>query len=144
MLTIAQQRDWLTVLRVALLPFATTAGLVSLADALRTGDPRLIRRRHVEPPYIYRDMPVAAGCRLAWLVWQGRTGMSVGEVDDGWQRLLGRCADETGSPMAAQSVIDAIDGWGGSEYDAEPVPDAELLAEVLAEIARRGGGEVTG
>jgi hypothetical protein len=143
-LSVAEQQDWRVVLRVGVLPHAAAEGLTSLADALRRGDPRLCRAKLMEPLYVYRDMPVACCCPLCWLVWRGRRGVTVGEVDDGWQLLVRRCEEATGSKLAAQSVIDAWDGWGGSAYDAEPLPDALLLAEVDAELARRAAGEGAG
>src|SRR5437764_1014994 len=122
-LTVAQQQDWRCVLRVGVLPHAAAEGLESLADALRRGDPRLIRRHHVEPLYAYREMDVVACCPLVWLVWRGRAGVKVGEVDDGWQELCKQCEGATGSKLALQSVVDAIDGWADGGFNAEPLPD---------------------
>jgi hypothetical protein len=141
-LSVAQQQDWRTVLKVGVLPHAAAEGLESLAEALRRGDPRLIRRHLCEPLYVYRDMPVCQSCPLCWLVWRGERGMTVGEVYDGWQALCDACAAECGSVMALQSVVDALDGWRDGGFSAEPVTDGELLAEVEGELARRVALEV--
>jgi hypothetical protein len=141
-LSVAEQQDWRCVLKVGVLPHATAEGLESLADALRRGDPRLIRRHLMEPLYLCRDMPVACCCPLCWLVWQGRRGVTVGEVYDGWQELCRACEAATGSKMALQSVVDALDGWVDGSYNAEPLPAGELLAEIDLELARRAAPEV--
>jgi hypothetical protein len=141
MLTVAQQQDWRTVMKVGVLPHASAQGLTSLADALRRGDARLLRRRLMEPLYLCRDMPVACCCPLCWLVWQGRRGVTVGEVYDGWQALCDACEAATGSKMALRSVVDALDGWCDGGYSAEPLPAGELLAEVEQELARRAAVE---
>lgn len=141
MLSVAQQQDWRVVLAVGVLPHASAEGLASLAEALRRGDPRLVRRRLCEPLYIYRELAVVSACPLCWLVWRGRPGVTVGEVYDGWQALCDACAAACGSVMALQSVVDAIDGWCDGGYSAEPLPAAELLAEVERELARRAQTE---
>jgi hypothetical protein len=141
-LTVAQQQDWRTVMRVGVLPHASAEGLESLAAALRRGDPRLLRRRLCEPLYVYRDMAVVTACPLCWLVWRGERGMTVGEVYDGWQELCDACAAACGSVMALQSVVDALDGWADGSYSAGPLAAGELLAEVELELARRAAGEV--
>lgn len=140
MLTIEQQQDWRQVLQVGVLPFATTEGLASLAVALREGDPRLVRRATVEPLYVYPWLPCASACLLAWLGWRGEPDRTVGEVLAAHDVLLACCAVECGSKLAAQSIVDAWDGWGGREYDAEPIAAAEVLVCVEAELARRAGG----
>jgi hypothetical protein len=142
-LTVAEQQDWRCVLRVGVLPFADSESLASLAGALRRGDPRLCRAKLMEPLYVYRELPVACCCPLCWLVWRGRRGVTVGEVYDGWLALCDACAAATGSVMALQSVADALDGWADGDYGAEPLPDAELLAEVEQELARRAAVEVS-
>jgi hypothetical protein len=141
-LTVAQQQDWRVVLAVGMLPHAAAEGLESLAGALRRGDPRLIRRHLMEPLYVYRELAVCQCCPLCWLVWRGRRGMTVGEVDDGWQALCGACEGAAGSKMALQSVVDAIDGWVDGGFNAEPLADAELLEVVEADLARRAAVEV--
>jgi class 3 adenylate cyclase len=138
-LSVAEQQDWRCVLRVGVLPFADVEGLASLAEALRAGDPRLVRQATVEPLYVYREMAVARCCPLAWLHWRGRPGVTVGEVDAGWQALLTRCGEATGSVMAVSAFMDLWDAWGPDDV---PLPAAELLAEVEAELARRAAGEV--
>jgi hypothetical protein len=142
-LTVAQQQDWRTVLKVGVLPHAAAEGLESLARALRRGDPRLCRAKLMEPLYLYRDMPVACCCPLCWLVWRGERGMTVGEVFDGWQALCDACAAACGSVMALQSVVDALDGWRAGGFNAEPLSNAELLAEIDLELARRAALEVS-
>jgi hypothetical protein len=140
-LTVAQQQDWRRVLAVGLLPFADSEALASLADALRRGDPRLVRRANFEPNFLRPDVPVVACCPLAWLAWRGRPGVTAGEVDRAFGRLLRRCDEATGSRLAVQSFLDAWDAW---EEDDVPLPAAELLAEVDAELARRAAAEGTG
>lgn len=137
MLTIAQQQDWRTVWRTGIAPFATTEGLRSLALALRDGDARLVRRRTVEPLYVYPHMRCLAGCPLLWLGWCGEPDMTVGEALRAFDALLALCASATGSRLAAQSVIDRWDGWGGTEYDAEPLPAETLLVAVLLALEQR-------
>jgi hypothetical protein len=141
-LSVAQQQDWRTVLKVGVLPHAAAEGLASLADALRRGDPRLCRAKLMEPLYVYREMAVACCCPLCWLVWRGERGRTVAEVYDGWLALAERCAAACGSPLALQSVVDAIDGWCDGGFNAEPLSNGELLAEVEAELARRAAGEM--
>jgi hypothetical protein len=138
-LSVADQQDWRTVLAVGVLPHATAEGLASLARALRAGDPRLLRRKTTEPYHLPGKAPCLACCPLAWLVWQGRPGVSVGEVDAGWQALLTRCGEATGSVMAVSGFMDLWDAWGPDDV---PLPASELLAEVEGELARRAAGEV--
>jgi hypothetical protein len=138
-LTVAEQHDWRKVLAVGVLPHASAEGLASLADALRRGDPRLLRRRTVEPLYVCPERSVTASCPLAWLAWRGRSGVRVKAVEGAFERLLARCDEATGSKLAVQSFLAAWDAWG---EDDVPLPAAELLEAVEQELARRAALEM--
>jgi hypothetical protein len=138
-LTVAQQQDWKTVLRVGVLPHAAAEGLESLADALRRGDPRIVRQATVEPLYVYREMAVVCCCPLAWLHWRGRPGATVGEVHDAYNAVLAACDAACGSKLAVVSFLEAWDAWDEGEL---PLPWEDLHAEVDAELARRAALEM--
>jgi hypothetical protein len=112
-----------------------TAGLEALRLALAADDPRLIQGATTSPPPLecVKDWPIEAACPIAFACWQGSGLETVGEVEEAFARVL-YAADCALGEQGARWLLNAVDDW------PRDVMRRELLAEVAAELARRGRG----
>lgn len=126
---------WRQVWRDGLAPSLPAAGLLALADALRTGDPRLTQGSTTTPPPLIcvADWPVEAACAVAFCGWQdGRP--TVGEVEEFFAGACHDADERLGEPAACRHFLN----W----FDDAPLDQMrrDLLPEVETELARRAGG----
>lgn len=134
MLNVETLPSWKQVWRNGIAPNLTTAGLVSLQEALIGDDPRLIQGSTSSPPPLMcvQDWPVEATDAIAYAGWQDNPGLeTVGQVEEFWARICFECDNRLGEPAACR--------WFLNWWDETPRNMArdELLAEVQREIKLR-------
>ena len=125
--------SWRMVWRDGFAPVLSTTGLLSLRDALRVDDPRLVQGATTTPPPLLcvQDWPVEACCALGYCGWQGDRMDTVGEVEEFFAKCCFEADARLGEPAACR--------WFLNWFDDTPRPDMrrELLAEVELALADR-------
>jgi hypothetical protein len=126
--------SWRMVWRDGFAPLLTDDHLAALRDGLARDDPALLQGRITEPPPLAccSDWPVKAACLLGYGGWKAYGLATVGEVEEFFAGLCVRCDEALGEPAGCRWFL----AWFDEAPRAEVV--AELLAEVRAELARRG------
>ena len=114
-------------------PVLSTTGLLSLRDALRVDDPRLVQGATTTPPPLLcvQDWPVEACCALGYCGWQGDRMDTVGEVEEFFAKCCFEADARLGEPAACR--------WFLNWFDDTPRADMrrDLLAEVELALADR-------
>ncbi len=115
------------------MPVLSTVGLMSLRDALRSDDPRLVQGATTTPPPLMcvQDWPVEACCALGYCGWQGDALHTVGEVEEHFAKCCFEADQRLGEPAACRWFLNWFDDTPRSEMRRE------LLAEVELALAER-------
>ena len=125
--------SWRMVWRDGFAPLLSTTGLMSLRDALRGDDPRLVQGATTTPPPLLcvQDWPVESCCALGYCGWQGDRLDTVGEVEEFFAKCCFEADARLGEPAACR--------WFLNWFDDTPRADMrrELLAEVELALADR-------
>jgi hypothetical protein len=125
--------SWRIVWRDGFVPVLSTVGLMSLRDALRSDDPRLVQGATTTPPPLMcvQDWPVEACCALGFCGWQGDALNTVGEVEEHFAKCCFEADQRLGEPAACRWFLNWFDDTPRSEMRRE------LLAEVELALADR-------
>ncbi len=125
--------SWRIVWRDGFVPVLSTVGLMSLRDALRSDDPRLVQGATTTPPPLMcvQDWPVEACCALGFCGWQGDALHTVGEVEEHFAKCCFEADQRLGEPAACRWFLNWFDDTPRSEMRRE------LLAEVELALADR-------
>jgi hypothetical protein len=140
--------SWRLIWRDGFVPILPTAGLVALAEALRTDDPRLSQGSTTTPPPLMcvQDWPVEAACALglcgvaelggfADREPTGRqtnpTAATVGAVEEFFARCCFEADQRLGDPGGCRWFLNWFDDTPRDEMRRE------LLAEVESALAGR-------
>ncbi len=125
--------SWRIVWRDGFVPVLSTVGLMSLRDALRSDDPRLVQGATTTPPPLMcvQDWPVEACCALGYCGWQGDALHTVGEVEEHFAKCCFEADQRLGEPAACRWFLNWFDDTPRSEMRRE------LLAEVELALADR-------
>lgn len=125
--------SWRLVFRDGFAPVLSTRGLETLAEALRTDDPRLTQGSTTTPPPLMcvQDWPCEAACPLGFCGWQGDDLTSVGQVEEFFARACFEADQRLGEPAACR--------WFLNWFDNTPrdAMRAALLAEVELALSQR-------
>ena len=125
--------SWRMVWRDGFAPVLSTTGLLSLRDALRVDDPRLVQGATTTPPPLLcvQDWLVEAACALGFCGWQGESLATVGEIEEFFARVCFEADRRLGEA--------AVCRWFLNWFDDTP-RDAmrrELLGEVELALSNR-------
>lgn len=126
--------SWRTVWRNGFAKVLPLDGLVSLAEALRTDDERLIQGATTTPPPLMcvQSWPAEACCSIGWTCFKGGTGnTTVGEVEEHFAKACFDADNLTGQPADCRWYLQWFDDTPRDEMRRE------LLAEVELAIAAR-------
>ncbi len=125
--------SWRIVWRDGFVPVLSTVGLMSLRDALRSDDPRLVQGATTTPPPLMcvQDWPVEACCALGFCGWQGDALNTVGEVEEHFAKCCFEADQRLGEPAACRWFLNWFDDTPRNEMRRE------LLAEVELALAER-------
>ena len=125
--------SWRLGFRDGFAPVLSTRGLETLAEALRTDDPRLTQGSTTTPPPLMcvQDWPCEAACALGFCGWQGDELDSVGQVEEFFARACFEADQRLGEPAACR--------WFLNWFDNTPrdAMRAALLAEVELVLSQR-------
>ena len=125
--------SWRIVWRDGFVPVLSTVGLMSLRDALRSDDPRLVQGATTTPPPLMcvQDWPVEACCALGYCGWQGDALHTVGEVEEHFAKCCFEADQRLGEPAACR--------WFLNWFDDTPRDQMRrlLLDEVQRVLAER-------
>ena len=126
--------SWRNVWRNGFLPGIANAGLLSLREALRRDDLRLIQGATTTPHPLQctEDWPVEACDAVSYCGWQGQNLRTVGEVEEFFARTCYEADQLLGEPAACR--------WFLNWYDDAPRDRmrSDLLGEVERALAIRG------
>jgi hypothetical protein len=125
---------WQRCFRLGFAPLLSTRALEALRSALWSDDPCLITGVTTSPPPLQavEGWPVEAACPLGLAGWLGEGLDTVGAVEEFFGRLCYEADRRLGLPAACRYLLNWIDDTPRGEM--RPA----LLAEVAAELARRG------
>jgi hypothetical protein len=125
---------WQNVFRVGLGPQLTEDDLLALARGLESDDRRLAQGYTTDPPPLKGlwDLPVCACCPISFVGLVSRGLTTVGQVDEWFAQVCFRIDELFGEKAASRWLLNYLD-----DTPRERMRE-ELLAEVRAELARRG------
>lgn len=137
----AQMEEWRRVWRVGFAPVLPTEGLVALAEALRTDDPRLSQGSTTTPPPLMcvASYPVECGCALAFCGVATMGGFA-DAVPSGKQTNPKACSVGAAEEFFARACFDADTRRGGTAACRhwlnwfDDTPRAEMRRELLSEV----------
>ena len=118
---------WRRVWREGLAPQLSSTGLQALQTALIQDDQRLLQGTTCYPPLLdaLRDREVEGTCAIGFCAWQGDGLVSVGQVEEHFQRVCDAADTVFSEPAACRYFLN----W----YD--DTPREEMRQELLAEVA---------
>jgi hypothetical protein len=125
---------WQNVFRVGLAPQLTEDDLLALAGGLEADDRRLAQGCTSDPPPMKGlwDFPVHTCCPISFVGLVARGLATVGQVDEWFAQVCFRIDELFGEKAASRWLLNYLD-----DTPRERMRE-ELLAEVRAELARRG------
>jgi hypothetical protein len=125
---------WQNVFRVGLAPQLTEDDLLALARGLEDDDKRLAQGYTTDPPPMKGlwDFPVCACCPISFVGLAARGLTTVGQVDEWFAKACFEIDRLFGEAASSRWLLNYLD-----DTPRERMRE-ELLAEVRAELARRG------
>jgi hypothetical protein len=125
--------SWRIVWRDGFAKVMSDKALSSLAEGLRTDDPRLQQGQTTTPPPLscVQDWPCEAADALGYSGWIGNELKNVGEVEDYFARCCFDADNLLGEPAACRWFLNWFD------YTPRDVMRRELLAEVDLALSQR-------
>ena len=125
--------NWRNVWRNGFVPVLSTSGLMTLREALRNDDLRLVQGATTSPPPLMcvQDWPVEASCALGYCGWLGDGLNTVGEVEEFFAKCCFEADERLGEPAACRWFLNWFDDTARDEMRRE------LLAEVELALAER-------
>lgn len=131
--------SWRQVWRDGFAKVLPVDGLISLAEALKTDDPRLHQGATTTPPPLMcvQDWPCEGANVLGWTKYQGDTRVTVGEVEEHFARCCFEADQRLGEPAACRWFLNWFDDTPRDEMRRE------LLAEVELTLVERAQAVAT-
>ncbi len=130
--------NWRNVWRNGFVPVLSTSGLITLREALRNDDLRLVQGATTSPPPLMcvQDWPVEASCALGYCGWLGDGLDTVGEVEEYFAKCCFEADERLGEPAACRWFLNWFDDTPREAMRREMLAEVELaLAERTIDIA---------
>lgn len=128
---------WLHVWRQGIQPQLPSRGLLLLAEALASDDPRLIQSVTTIPPCQTprSDGQCEGACPIGYAYWRGLNLFTAEDVMDAFVACSAECDTMAGDDDDDDDLVRHFIGW----WDSTPRLEArrELLVEVHQELVRR-------
>ena len=110
-------------------------GLLSLRDALRDDDARLLQGATTKPPPLMcvQDWPCEGGDAISWTRYCGDASVTVGDVEEHFAKMCFDVDQKIGEPAACRWFLNWFDDTPRAEMRRELVAEVELAIQARSQ-----------